>query len=68
MLIIINKSTKKNIFIREVLTIYTFNEKTVLTCKNNFKEIFRNMFVIINNVKFLEYRFLLMKMNLIEKE
>ena len=57
MLIIINKSTKKNIFIREVLTIYTFNEKTVLTCKNNSKEIFRNMFVIINNVKFLEYRF-----------
>ncbi|KAG4084157.1 hypothetical protein H8356DRAFT_1362580 [Neocallimastix lanati (nom. inval.)] len=36
--------TKKNIFIREVRTIYTFNGKTVLTCKNNFKEIFRNMF------------------------
>ncbi|KAG4081402.1 hypothetical protein H8356DRAFT_1439002, partial [Neocallimastix lanati (nom. inval.)] len=35
--------TKKNIFIREVRTIYTFNGKTVLTCKNNFKEIFRNI-------------------------
>ncbi|KAG4090949.1 hypothetical protein H8356DRAFT_1321223 [Neocallimastix lanati (nom. inval.)] len=26
-----------------VRTIYTFNGKTVLTCKNNFKEIFRNI-------------------------
>ncbi|KAG4082922.1 hypothetical protein H8356DRAFT_1437387 [Neocallimastix lanati (nom. inval.)] len=33
----------KNIFIREVRTIYTVNGKTVLTCKNNFKEIFRNI-------------------------
>ncbi|KAG4085107.1 hypothetical protein H8356DRAFT_1435640 [Neocallimastix lanati (nom. inval.)] len=40
----------KNIFIREVRTIYTFNGKTVLTCKNNFKEIFRN---IIGHGQFL---------------
>jgi len=47
---LINKSTKKNIFICEVRTIYIFNGKTVLKCNNKIIEIFINKLVMINNV------------------
>ena len=48
---------KKNIFIREVRTIYTFIGKTVLKCITNVKEIFRKLLLMINNIKVLELDF-----------